>query len=136
MTVRESRKYAPPGEMVDVGGFRLHAVVRGQGSPAIILETGLGGCTPQYAAIQPALSAFTRVVAYDRAGQAWSDPGPQPRTPEKLVGELRCLLDRLEIGPPYILVGHSFGGLLSLIHAGLHPADTVGVVLIDSSDVE
>ncbi len=126
----------PPGEMIDVGGFRLHAVASGHGSPPIVLETGLGGCALQFAALQPRLSAFTRVVAYDRAGQAWSDPSLSPRTPASMVGELRTLLDKLDVQPPYILAGHSFGGLLSLIHAGMHPRDTAAVVLIDSSDVE
>ncbi len=126
----------PPGEMIDVGGFRLHAVVSGQGSPPIVLETGLGGCALQFAILQPMLSAFTRVIAYDRAGQAWSDPSPSLRTPANMVGELRTLLQKLDVQPPYILAGHSFGGLLSLIHAGMHPQGTAAVVLLDSSDVE
>ncbi len=126
----------PPGEMIDVGGFRLHALATGQGSPAIVLETGLGGCALQFAILQPMLSACTRVVAYDRAGQAWSDPSPNARTPANMVTELRTLLQRLDVQPPYILAGHSFGGLVSLIHAGMHPQDTAAVVLLDSSDVE
>ncbi len=136
MNPRANRIPLPPGQMIDVGGFQLHTVVSGQGSPCIVLETGLGGCTLQFAALQPALSTFARVVAYDRAGQAWSDPSPSPRTPANLVGELRTMLGRLDLQPPYILAGHSFGGLLSLIHAGFHPGDTAAVVLIDSSDVE
>ncbi len=136
MSAAITLKHAAPGQMVDIGGFRLHAIVRGQGTPTVLLETGLGGCTMQYAAMLPALAAVTRVVAYDRAGQGWSDCSPRTRTPENMVGELRALLDRLDIQPPYLLVGHSFGGLLSLIHAGLHPDDTAAVVLIDSSDVE
>ncbi len=126
----------PAGQMIEVGGFRLHTVVSGQGSPPIVLETGLGGCALQFAALQPMLSTFTRVVAYDRAGQAWSDPSPSPRTPANLIGELRALVQKLDVQPPYILAGHSFGGLLSLIHAAMHPHDTAAVVLLDSSDVE
>jgi pimeloyl-ACP methyl ester carboxylesterase len=126
----------PPGEMVDMNGLRLHAVVRGQGSPAVVLESGLGGFAMQYLRIQPDVAEFTRVVAYDRAGQAWSDPGLTPRTPENLAGELKALLIRLNIQPPYILVGHSFGGLLVRCYTGFYPAEVAGVVLVDSSDVE
>ena len=137
MNARNFRQqYPPPGQIVDIGGAGMHAVVRGAGSPNVILESGAGGCALQFSLIQAGLSDFTRVLAYDRLGQAWSDPGPEPRTPEALIAELRTLLLKLDLQPPYLLVGHSFGGLLSLIHAGLHPQDTAGVVLIDSSDLQ
>ena len=126
-------KVSPPGEMVDIGGFRLHALVCGQGTPAVILEPALGGFALQYAPIQSAVSAFTRVLAYDRAGQGWSDISPSPRTPANLASELKALLGRLDIQPPFILAGHSFGGLLVRIYAGLHPDEVAGVVLIDAS---
>ncbi len=126
----------PPGQLVDVGGFRLHAIVRGEGTPTVVLESGLGGCALQFTQIQPAVSAFARVLAYDRAGQAWSDPSPDPRTPAHVVSELRTLLGKLHLMPPYVFVGHSFGGLLALIEAGSHPEETAGVVTVDSSDVE
>lgn len=124
---------APPGQIVDVGGFRLHAVVCGQGAPTVVLEPALGGYALQYAHIQSAVSAFTRVIAYDRAGQGWSDASPNPRTPVHLAGELKMLLNRLDLQPPYILVGHSFGGMLTRIYAGLHPEEVAGMVLIDST---
>lgn len=130
------KSLTPPGQMVDVGGFRLHAIVRGQGSPTVVLESGLGGCALQFGPLQMALSAFTRVVAYDRAGQAWSDPSPNPRTPEHIAAELMTLLQKLDIQPPYIWAGHSFGGLLARMYAGMYPADTAGVVVLDSSDVD
>lgn len=126
-------KVSPPGEMVDIGGFRLHALVRGQGSPAVVLEPALGGFALQYAQIQSAVAAFTRTLAYDRAGQGWSDVSPSPRTPANMAGELKILLGKLGIQPPYILAGHSFGGLLARIYAGLHPDEVAGVVLIDAS---
>ncbi len=135
MGAQNQLKLAPPGEMVDVGGFRLHALVRGQGRPAVILEPALGGFTLQYSQIQAAASAFTRIVAYDRAGQGWSDASSNSRTPSNLAGELKTLLDRLDLHPPYVLAGHSFGGLLSRIYAGFHPQEVAGVVLIDSTHV-
>jgi len=126
----------PPGQMVDLGGFRLHAMVGGQGAPTVVLEPGLGGFAQQYLHIQPRVAAFTRVVAYDRAGQGWSETSPNPRTPENLAGELKALLGQLDLQPPYVLVGHSFGGLLARIYSGLHPEEVVGMVLVDSSDVD
>jgi len=119
--------------MVDVGGFRLHTLVRGQGTPTVLLEPALGGFALQYAQIQSAVAAFTRVMAYDRAGQGWSDCSPNPRTPANLAGELKALLGRLDLQPPYVLVGHSFGGLLTRVYAGLHPDEVAGIVLVDST---
>jgi pimeloyl-ACP methyl ester carboxylesterase len=129
-------KLSPPGQMVDVGGFRLHALVSGQGIPTVLLEPALGGFALQYSHIQSEASAFTRVLAYDRAGQGWSDVSPKPRTPVNMAGELKALLGRLDLQPPYVLVGHSFGGLLARFYAGFHPEDVAGVILVDSSDVE
>lgn len=118
----------PPGERVDIGGFRLHALLRGQGTPAVILEPGLGGFAQQFGQVQSGVAAFTQVLAYDRAGQGWSDASPSPRTPASLAAELRALLDRLDLRPPYVLAGHSFGGLLVRIYAGLYPQEVAGVV--------
>ncbi len=122
--------------MVDVGGFCLHAIVRGQGQPTVVFESGLGGCALQFSPLQSAVSAFARTVAYDRAGQAWSDASPDPRTPANIAAELRNLLSRLDIHPPYIWVGHSLGGLLARMYAGMYRQETAGVVLLDSSDVD
>ncbi|HEX8990196.1 MAG TPA: alpha/beta hydrolase [Anaerolineales bacterium] len=130
------KQLMPPGRMVDLGGFRLHAIARGQGTPNVIFESGLGGCALQFGPLQSAVSSFTGTLAYDRAGQAWSDSSPNTRTPVNIAGELRELLSRLEVEPPYVWVGHSFGGLLVRIYAGLYPEVTAGVVLIDSSDVD
>lgn len=136
MGPQELRKLSFPGQKVDIGGFCLHAIVRGQGTPTVLLEPALGGFALQFAHIQEGISAFARVVAYDRAGQGWSDCSPNPRTPANLVKELRALLDRLDLQPPYVLLGHSFGGLLTRFFASLHPEEVAGVILVDSSDVE
>jgi pimeloyl-ACP methyl ester carboxylesterase len=130
------QKLSPPGQMLDVGGVRLHAILRGQGAPVVLLEPALGGFALQYSHIQAGVSAFTRVLAYDRAGQAWSDLSPSPRTPANLAGELKALLGKLDLHAPYVLVGHSFGGLLSRFYAGFYPQEVAGVVLVDSSDVQ
>ena len=127
---------APPGQMVDVGEFRLHSLVRGQGTPTVILEPALGGFALQYTHVQSAMSAFTRVMAYDRAGQGYSDFSPNSRTPINLAGELKALLGRLDLQPPYVLVGHSFGGLLTRNYAGFYPDEVAGVILVDSSHVD
>src|SRR5512135_726932 len=129
-------KLMPPGQMIDVGGFRLHAILRGQGRPTVILEPALGGCALQYARIQLAVAAFTQVLAYDRGGQGWSEPSPQPRTPANLAAELRALLRGLDLHPPYVLVAHSFGGMLSRFYAGLHPEEVAGMVLVDATHVD
>ncbi len=126
----------PPGQMVDVGGFRLHSQVCGQGKPVVILEPALGGFALQYAQIQTGTAVFTRAMAYDRAGQGWSDASPNPRTPLNLASELSTLLGRLDLQPPYVLVGHSFGGMLTRIYAGLHPSHVAGMVLVDATHVD
>lgn len=135
MNSRNQPSRPPPGQLIDIGGLRLHALTAGEGSPAVILEPGLGGFALQYQRIFPTLAVFTRVLAYDRAGQAWSDASRLPRTPQQLGNELRALLGKLNIQPPYILVGHSFGGLLVRLYAAAYPNEVSGLVLIDSSDV-
>jgi pimeloyl-ACP methyl ester carboxylesterase len=122
--------------MVDLGGFRLHAVLCGEGKPTVVFEPALGGFSLQYARIQSAASAFTRVLAYDRAGQGWSDASPTARTPANLAGELKELLSKLGLQAPYILVGHSFGGLLTRIYAGLYQGEVAGMVLVDAAHVD
>ena len=105
------RAYPPPGEMVDVGGYSLHINCVGQGSPTVLLDAGSGGFSAQWVRVQQEVSGTTRVCAYDRAGMGWSEMGPEPRDAKRITGELHALLEGAGIEGPYVLVGHSFGGL-------------------------
>ena len=128
---RDWRIHPPPGKLVDLGTHRLHALEAGQGSPTIVLEAGLMSTMLSWSEIQRALAQSYRVVSYDRAGLGWSDLGPMPRTAERMVEELHTLLERTAIPPPYVLVGHSFGGLTMPLFAARYPQQTAGVVLVD-----
>jgi pimeloyl-ACP methyl ester carboxylesterase len=123
----------PPGKLIDIGGRRLHLYCTGQGEPTVILEAGAGGFSLEWALVQSEVARFARVVSYDRAGYAWSDPGPTPRTMQQIARELHDALARAEIKPPYVFVGHSYGGLVVRTFAELYPGDVVGMVLVDSS---
>jgi pimeloyl-ACP methyl ester carboxylesterase len=127
---------AAPGRLVDAGGFRLHLHCSGAGAPSVVLEAALGGSSISWSLVQPALAQLTRVCSYDRAGFGWSDAGPLPRTAGRVADELRCALDRAGVPPPFVLVGHSFGGLVMRIFAARHPTDVVGLVLVDPAHPE
>lgn len=128
-----TQQYPPPGQMIDVGGYKLHLDCRGQGSPTVLLEAGLGDFSVHWALVQPAVAQFTRVCAYDRAGLGWSDPSPHPRTSATMVAELQTLLDKAGESAPYLLVGHSFGGIMMRRFAQQDPDSVVGLVLVDSA---
>jgi pimeloyl-ACP methyl ester carboxylesterase len=124
----------PPGRLVDVGGHRLHIWCTGSGEPTVILENGLGGSgLAGWSLVQPAVSKFTRVCSYDRAGMGYSDPGPSPRTARPIAHELAQLLDRTGISGPLVLVGASIGGLFVRVFASEHGERVVGLVLVDAS---
>jgi pimeloyl-ACP methyl ester carboxylesterase len=129
--LRDSKIHPPPGRLIDIGTHRLHVLEKGQGSPAIVLEAGLMSTVLSWSEIQRTLAQSYRVVSYDRAGLGWSDLGPMPRTAERMVAELHTLLERAAIAPPYVLVGHSFGGLTMPLFAARYPQETAGVVLVD-----
>ena len=121
---------------VDVGGYQLYIMCDGQGSPTVILDAGLGGTHGAWATVQPSVATFTRVCSYDRAGLGDSDPGPTPRTSQQIVKELHALLDNAGVAGPYMLVGHSFGGFNTRLYAGQYPQDVVGLVLVESTQVD
>lgn len=128
---RDRKRFPAPGKYVQLEGHRLHFQDMGEGSPTIILESGLMSTVLTWQQIQPKLAKSARVISYDRAGMGWSDPGPEPRDAERIAEELRDFLRRAEIPPPYVLVGHSFGGLTMLLFAARYPHEVSGVVLVD-----
>jgi len=127
---------APPGQLIDVGGFRLHIHCSGEGSPSIVLDAALGGSSLSWSLVQTTLATLSRVCSYDRAGFGWSDAGPKPRSAGRIADELRTLLDRARVPPPSLLVGHSFGGLVALIFASKFRSETAGMVLVDPAHAE
>jgi pimeloyl-ACP methyl ester carboxylesterase len=129
-------KYPPPGTLVDVGGYQLHILCEGTGSPTVIMESGLGDSSLIWALVQPEIAKTTRVCVYDRAGLGWSEPSPKPRTAETIVEELHSLLTKAAITGPYVLVGHSIGGVYMRLYAHQYPDDVVGIVLVDSAHEE
>jgi len=129
---RDARSYPAPGKLLSVGDHRLHLRCMGEGTPAVIFDAGAGGTSLDWQEIQTRLAQQTRVCAYDRAGLGWSDAGPLPRTSGQMVEELRILLRGANVEPPYILVGHSLGGLNMQLFAARYPQDVVGIVLVDS----
>src|SRR5207302_680808 len=103
----------PPGKLVDLGGHKLHVNCAGKGNPTVVIENGLGDFSFDWILVQNKVAAFTRICSYDRAGYAWSEPGPKPRTFAQLNMELRDALANLHEPGPYDLVGHSYGGLVN-----------------------
>ncbi|HEX4440417.1 MAG TPA: alpha/beta hydrolase [Thermoanaerobaculia bacterium] len=123
---------APTGRLVDIGGRRLHVRCVGSGRPTVVVENGLGDFSFDWALVERRVSDFARICTYDRAGYAWSDPGPKPRSFAQLNLELHEALSRLGERPPYVLVGHSFGGPVVRQYALTYPGEVAGMVLVDS----
>lgn len=130
----DSLRFPQEGRSVDVGGYALNLNCTGQGSPTVILEAGLGVPAISWRPIQSEVAKFTRVCSYDRAGYDWSDPGPLPRTAAQNVKELHALLQSAAEKPPYLLVGHSYGGAYVRVYAAQYPADVTGLVLADTGN--
>jgi pimeloyl-ACP methyl ester carboxylesterase len=134
------RRYKAPGRMVDVGGYKLHihcAGIASSDAPTVVLESGFGGWTIDWAAIQPDIAKVTRVCSYDRSGHGWSDRGPSSAgTRAGVAKQLHVLLDRAGVPGPYILVGHSLGGVYVREFARTYPKDVAGFVFVDSSHEE
>ncbi len=122
----------PPGQLVDIGGYRVHLWCTGDGSPAVVLDTGLGGSSSDWGFVQPDVARFTRVCSYDRAGMGYSDAGPSPRTARRIASEL-AERARSGIGGPVGLVGASIAGVDVRVFASDHPERAAGLVLVDAS---
>jgi pimeloyl-ACP methyl ester carboxylesterase len=123
-----------PGQLVDVGGHSLHLDCRGSGSPTVVLEPGAGGTSSMLGWLTPAIASETRVCVYDRAGRGWSEPADGPQDGAQIATDLHTLLERGNVPRPYVMAGHSFGGLYVLTYAARYPDDVAGMVLVDSTE--
>ena len=133
LTKIDASKFAPPGQLVDIGGFKLHLHCTGQGSPTVVLEAGLGSIATSWALVQREVAKTTRVCSYDRAGYGFSDSGPLPRTSQQIAKELHMLLTNAGEKGPFVLAGHSFGGLNVRMFDHAYPSEVAGLLLIDSA---
>lgn len=129
---RDKRRFTSPGRWVDIAPRRrLYVVEKGEGGPAVLFEAGIAATNLNWHHIQEHVSHFTATASYDRSGLGWSSPCRTVRTPGNIAVELHAMLQSAGIKPPYILVGHSFGGLIMRRYAATYPEDVAGVLLID-----
>src|ERR1041384_7836638 len=129
----DAKTYPPPGELVDVGGYRLHIHCTGSGSPTVVIVAGAGDWSTTWGGVvQPEVAKTTRVCTYDRPGLGWSEAGPLPGDAARFAKELHTLLQNANVPGPYVMVGHSLGGFVVRIFAHDYASEVSGVVLIDS----
>jgi pimeloyl-ACP methyl ester carboxylesterase len=129
----DAKAYPMPGQLIDVGGHRLHVSCTGAGTPTVVLEPGAGGMSSSLGWIAPAVARDTRVCVYDRAGRGWSEPADTAQDGAQIATDLHTLLQRGRVPGPYVLAGHSFGGLYVLTFAARYPDEVAGMVLVDST---
>ncbi|MFL6226100.1 MAG: alpha/beta fold hydrolase [Actinomycetes bacterium] len=122
-----------PGQLIDVGGHRLHLSCTGSGTPTVVLEPGRGELSSNLGWIAPAVARDSRVCVYDRAGRGWSEPASTAQDGAQIATDLHTLLQRGHVPGPYVLAGHSFGGLYVLTFAARYPDEVAGMVLVDST---
>jgi pimeloyl-ACP methyl ester carboxylesterase len=130
----DARAYPIPGQLIDVGGHRLHLNCTGSGSPTVVLQPGAGEFSSNMGWIAPAVARNSRVCVYDRAGRGWSETADTPQDGLQIAADLHALLQRAGVPGPYVLAGHSFGGLYVLDYAARYPGDVAGMVLVDCTD--
>jgi len=135
-TESDRKNFPPPGNLIDVGGFKMHIYCMGEGSPTVILESMSGGGSPYWGWIQPEVAKGTRVCTYDRAGFYWSESDPDPQTLARTVRNLHTLLVNANVEEPYVLVGHSIGGLYVRQFTEDYPEQVAGLVLLDAGNPE
>ncbi|MGO9607443.1 MAG: alpha/beta fold hydrolase [Candidatus Binataceae bacterium] len=130
----DAQTFRPLGKLVDVGGRRLQLYCIGNGTPTVVIETGMG--TPSYfwVPVQNGVAKYTHVCTYDRAGFGWSDPSPKALSMSERVAELHTLLTNAHVDGPYVMVGHSYGGALMRLFVHNYPQDIAGLVLVESSE--
>jgi len=129
----DAKTYPPPGQLVDIGGYRLHINCTGTGSPTVVIEAGWGDWSTSWGGtVQPEVAKTTRVCTYDRAGMGWSEAGPLPRDATHFAKELHTLLQNAHIPGPYVMVGHSLGGFPVRVFVHEYSSEVAGVVLIES----
>lgn len=136
----DRRRYLGLGRMIDVGdGRRTYVSEMGDGAaggPTVVFESGIAATSQNWLRVQESVAGYTRAVSYDRGGLGWSTAASSERTPANIAGELREMLQLAGIPGPYVLVGHSFGGLVVRRFAAQFPGDVVGVVLVDPMRIE
>jgi pimeloyl-ACP methyl ester carboxylesterase len=132
-TASDKNNYPPPGRLVNVNGCRIHVQIAGEGTATVILEAGLSAMSSVWGWIHPEVAKFTQVFSYDRAGLGWSDRADVPFSGLNVATQLHDILQASGISPPYVVVGHSMGGLLVRIFADLYPDEAAGMVLVDAS---
>ena len=125
--------YAEPGQLIDVGGRRINMYCVGTGTPTVVLMAGHFSWSSVWYKVQPVVAQTTRVCAFDRAAYGFSDPPPQPQILSEVVEDLHQALHAGSIPGPYVLVGHSLGGVEARVYAQRWPEDVVGMVLVDTS---
>jgi len=132
-TARTPTKGLLSTRKVAAGGHSLNLLVGGEGTPTIVFEAGFGAGLASWATVQSNIAKFARTVSYDRAGIGQSEAGPKPRAAKQIAAELHTALQNAGLGPPYLLVGHSFGGIYVRVFADMYPKEVAGMVLIDPS---
>jgi len=131
------KRYRPPGQLIDIGGRKLHLLCAGPArGPTVVIEAGSGNDSMLWEDMVRRVSAFSHVCTYDRAGLGWSDPAPGPRSFDDRAAELNVLLGAANVPRPFVLVGHSYGGYIVRRFAAMYPADVAGMMLVDASEEE
>jgi pimeloyl-ACP methyl ester carboxylesterase len=128
----DRRRYASEGRWIDIGeGRRLYLLEKGSGETTVLFESGIAATNLNWCHIQEKVSSFSTTASYDRSGLGWSSPCRSPRTPTNIASELHQMLSEAGIKPPYVLVGHSFGGLVMRRFALLYPEEVTSIILVD-----
>jgi pimeloyl-ACP methyl ester carboxylesterase len=131
----ETARHRPPGQMVDIGGRKIHLLCKGEGSgPTVVIEPGAAEPAMLWWAVQDQIGGFARVCTYDRAGYQWSDPAPSGRSIEARAEDLRRVLSAAKVPGPYVLVAHSYGGAVIRPFVRDNRSAVAGLVLVDTPD--